>query len=235
MEQLRNEATYRQLLVQGALAVLLPTEELRNPCVRTLVADVIADMILGTGVGGKASEGWLIFDGIAKAIDSWKAKVETRMSGAELETDTRSRLEKYGLVSSKEKHQSRGTGGSRGPISVSAAFWRIVQCCYMTFMTIRFVLLGLLAAASTAPPRDLPAVKRVTKSDYATPPIAAGVEAPSAAGKRPILTYSIFEVLSQLLELPSRTPWTHGLISLVQWHLVGGVLQVGATNGILDR
>ena len=228
VEQLRNEAAYRQLLVGGVLAILLPTEDLRNPCLRTLVTDVIADMILGTGVGGKASEAWLIYDGLVKVLERGRPRAVIRTSGVGLETDTRSQLERFGLVVSKEKKAR-----TNAYKAWSGAFWRIAQYCYMTFVAMRFALFGLLAASS-APRRDEAAVKKVTKGDGSTAPIAAGVEAPPSAGKRPLLTYSIFGVLSQLLELPRRMPWTHGFINLVQWQLTYGVLQVGATNGLLD-
>ena len=232
VEQLRNEAAYRQLLVQGVLAVLLPTEDLRNPCLRTLVADVVADMILGTGVAGKASEGWLLYDGIAKMMKSGKTKVENKTSGSQVEMGTRSRLEKFGLVSSKERKQT-GSEIEKGRSStISETFWRVIQYCYMTFMTIRFVLLGVLAASS-APSRAQATMQKTAETYHVTSPIVAGVEPPSA-GKRPVLSFSIFALVSQLLELPCRMPWMYGLISLGQWHLVSGVLGIGAANGILD-
>ena len=235
MEQLRNEAAYRQLLVQGVLAVLLPTEDLRNPCLRTLVADVMADMILGTGVAGKASEGWLLYDGIAKLIKSGKTKVEmkTSGSGSKVEVGTRSRLEKFGLVSSKQRKQKGSELENGRSSTISETLWRVIQYCYMTFMTIRFVLLGVLAASS-APCRAQAAVQKTAETYHVTSPIVAGVEAPSAAGKRPVLSFSIFALVSQVLELPCRMPWTYGLISLGQWHLVSGVLGIGAANGILN-
>lgn len=240
VEQLRNEAAYRQLLVQGVLAVLLPTEDLRNPCLRTLVADVMADTILGNGIGGKASEGWLLYDGIIKLVENGKSKAETTARGAGPGTDTRSRLEGFGLVPPKEGDRDGSNNVIRVGIwsTLSDAFWRIAQYCYITLVAIRFFLLGLFAAAS-APPRDRSATdnRMMNKSHYVALPIAASVEAPSsAAGQRPVLTFSILGLVSQLLELPCRMPWTYGLFSLVQWHLVSGVLlQVGATNGILDK
>ena len=50
-EQSANETLYFQLLVQGVLAVLLPTEDLENDCLRTLVGDGIADLV-EDGVSG---------------------------------------------------------------------------------------------------------------------------------------------------------------------------------------
>ncbi|RYZ32624.1 MAG: hypothetical protein EOP01_00570, partial [Propionibacteriaceae bacterium] len=58
VEQRENESAWRQLLVQGVLAVLLPTEDLENGCLRALVAEIFAEMILGNGISGKACESW---------------------------------------------------------------------------------------------------------------------------------------------------------------------------------
>ncbi|KAI9864950.1 MAG: hypothetical protein M1830_006072, partial [Pleopsidium flavum] len=49
----QNEAAYCQLLVQGVLAVLLPPEDLENACLRTLVTDILGELILRNGIGGK--------------------------------------------------------------------------------------------------------------------------------------------------------------------------------------
>ena len=62
LEQARNEESWRQLLVQGVLAVLLPTEDLENGCLRALVAEIFSDMILGNGVSGKACKPWLLWE-----------------------------------------------------------------------------------------------------------------------------------------------------------------------------
>lgn len=156
-EQAKNEAAYRQLLVLGVLAVLLPAEDLRNPCLRTLVADVVADTILGNGIGGKACEGWVIWEGIAKLVDNVKAQMSPRTIGpAEIAAGSRSRLEKFGLLSESGQHARRGEGMERQRRSVkkrqhamSKAFWRILQYAYLALTTIRFIALGLVAASTS--------------------------------------------------------------------------------------
>ncbi|TLS26914.1 hypothetical protein PpBr36_05223 [Pyricularia pennisetigena] len=55
-----NEAAYRHLLVQGVLAVLLPTEDLENPCLTALVGQIISELIIGGVVAKKASEPWML-------------------------------------------------------------------------------------------------------------------------------------------------------------------------------
>jgi hypothetical protein len=65
-QQKENEAAYRQLLVQGVLAILLPTEDLENDCLTAIVGQVFSEMIIGGAIGGKASEPWLLWEGITK-------------------------------------------------------------------------------------------------------------------------------------------------------------------------
>ena len=233
-EEAKNEAIYRQLLVQGVLAVILPTEDLRNPCLRTLVADALADMILGNGVAGKACEGWMMWEGITKTIESARAQMKPKAAEAEIKVDTRSRLEKSGLLGEKDGRRD-ANGGTRGRrLVVVEAFWRAVQYVYVTFAAIRFVVLGLVAASS-APSRTRSRARPTVKDDYEASPMASSRKAPAEEGRRPILCYSVFGLVSQLLDLPSRMPWTSGLLSLVQYHLIGGVMRVGETDGLLDK
>ncbi|EDO04496.1 hypothetical protein SS1G_06979 [Sclerotinia sclerotiorum 1980 UF-70] len=63
--QSNNEAAYRQLIINGLLAVLLPTEDLENDCLTSLVSQIFSEMILGNGIGGKACEPWLLWEAFA--------------------------------------------------------------------------------------------------------------------------------------------------------------------------
>ncbi len=227
-EQSGHEAEYRQLLAQGALAVLLPTEDLENACLRTLVADVIGEAILGNAVGGKVCEGWFIWTSIAKIIEAVKARMEPEDTTKDIEIGSRSRLEQYGLLSSgKAENTSPHRRAGKGS-AVSTALWRILQCGYLTFVAIRFVMLGLVAASST-PRRYVPSSTHPSGVHGA--PIATTVQPP-----RPILSFAIFDLVSTLLDLPLRMPWLSGSLSLVQHHLLTGAFRpVGATDGLLDR
>ncbi|MCJ1389525.1 hypothetical protein MMC18_002382 [Xylographa bjoerkii] len=227
-EQSRNEEAYRQLLVQGALAVLLPTEDLGNACLRTLVADVIGEMILGNGIGGKACEGWFIWEGITKLAESVKARVERKDTGEELETNTRSRLEKFGLLS-----ETNGTPPERMKTNRSAAaseaFWRILQSGYLAFLAMRFIILGFVAAYSR-PPHPL------TSSRHGKDEGAAGARTAAAlSSSRPLLGFRIFPLISLLLDLSQRHPWFVGWVCLVQHHLVRRPLSLGADGGLVDN
>lgn len=226
---------YRQLLVQGALAVLLPTEDLENNFLRTLVADVIGETIIGNSVGGKATEGWFIWGNIIKIVHVVKARVETEASDQEeMETESRSRLEKYGLLSEK------------GPKSTKQAirwmdsrlFRQMVQYLYLTFLIIRFLVLGLvLGLVATYTPSaqssDSSSKSRLVQGMEETRPMTKPMEAPKNA--RPILDFKVFSLVSVVLNMPGRMPWLTGSLSLLQHQLINGPLRVGGTNGLLNQ
>ena len=224
-EQHEHEAEYRQLLVQGALAVLLPTEDLENACLRTLVADVIADSILGNSIGGKVCEGWFIWAGITKLIDVVKERIEPKARGEQIEVDTRSRLEKFGLLS--EKGENRQVGEDDRRSALSSAFWRILQYGFMTFMTIRFVMLGFITAYSR-PMRSTWTWKTAGSSE-AWPMDERG------EGPRPMLSFKILSMMPVLFDLRSRMPWLSGSLAMLQHQLIHGPLGLAATDGILDQ
>ena len=223
-EQSRSEEAYRQLLVQGALAVLLPTEDLGNACLRTLVADVIGDLILGNGVGGKACEAWVIWEGITKLVESVKARVERNATGEEIEANTRSRLEKFGLVSETNGKAHEHMKINRST-AASEAFWRILQYGYLAFLVMRFTILGFFAAY-THPSRPL------TSSPHGRDEGARTVAALSTS--RPLLGFRIFSLISLLLDLSHRAPWFVGWLCLVRHHLVRRPLHLGADGGLID-
>lgn len=231
-EQGDNETKYRQLLVQGALAVLLPTEDLDNACLRTIVADVIADSILGNSIGGRACEGWYIWAGITRFLDMVKARIEPQATGQELEVGTRSRLEKFGLLAEKNQSQQRGESLSNQSRkrTFSSNVWRILQYFYMALTTVRFVVVGF-AMAYSQPSRLSTRPK--------TPSLAEGSQSvwkgEPASQPGPIVGFGVFALASALLDLPSRMPWVSGSVALLQHHLIHGPFRVGATGGILDQ
>ncbi len=225
-QQEENEAAYRQLLVQGALAVLLPTDEVKNACVRTIVADVIAEKILGSILGGKACEGRFIWNGIIKTVQMINARQGAEATG---EAERKSQLEKFGLLS--EGGQSRtGDGPSSHQSMSSKVFWQILRYGYLMFCTLRFMIFGLIAASSRTP-RASSAPVAVKGLD--SPPITKTMQPRKIS--RPILEFKIFPLISVLFNLPLRMPWLSGCASLLQHQLIHGPLKVGATDGLIDQ
>lgn len=224
-EQTDHETQYRQLLVQSALATLLPTEDLENACLRTLVADVVAEAILGNAIGGKLSEGYFIWGSISKIIAIVKARTEPKSTGKDIEVDTRSRLEKFGLLSERSKATRPPRDSYRS--TVLSAFWRVVQYVCLAFVAIHFIIQGFMAASGR------PRRSSSTSSTTASSPIARPFHTKQAP--RPLVRFKIFSLISSILDVPLRAPWLSGSLSLLQYHLVHGPLTLGGTDGMIDQ
>lgn len=227
-EQLANEAAYRQLLVQGALAVLLPTEELQNVCVRILIADVIGETVLGGLIGGKACEGPFIWNSIIKTVEMIQSRLQPRARGEDHEIDRRSRLEKFGLL--PEDGPSRTAASPPHQSVVSKAFWQVLQYGYLTILVLWFTIGGLIAASSR---RSASSAAGAVQGMH-SPPISTAGEPPNRL-RRPVLHFRIFPLTSVLLNLPRRMPWLSGFFSLVQHQLIDGPLKVGVQDGLIDQ
>ena len=235
--QAQNETVYRQLLVQGALAVLLPTEDLQNACLRTLVSDIVADLILGQGISGKACEGWFLHETCIKIVAVIKSRIEPKTKGEEVEQSSRSRLEKFGLLSPKDG-DSQPHLSTNDQSLILALFWRVLQFAYLFFLLIRFVAVGLNRARSLS--------LRGHSLQPSTPsPIAKSEGSPSTLSKswstlpsppqRPILDYRFFALCSTLLDLSTHMPWLTGLLSLCKYGLLRGSGRLGAADSLLER
>ena len=228
-EQAKNEADYRQLLAQGALAVLLPSEDLENACLRTLVADVIAGPILGNSLSGKVCEGWFIWASITRFLEAIQAKVKPKATGREIEADTRSRLEKFGLLTETVEKMGRDIDKKRS--TFSSAFWFILQYIYLGCISVRFVILGLFAAHAQPSRSSL----RLKVSRPANVSPTTSFLQPDLK-PRPVVCFRIFPLISDLVDLPHRMPWLYGTLTLIRHHLTQGMFgKVGGTDGILDQ
>jgi hypothetical protein len=237
-EQVQNEAIYRQLLVQGALAVLLPTEDLENASLRTLVGDIVADLILGQAVAEKVCEGWFLHEAITKVVDIIRARIEPKASGEELHQDTRSRLEQFGLLSNKATEVPRYSSENRQS-RPSAMFWQAMQWIFMGSIFVRFVLVGMFQS------RRLPA-RFVHIPSNASSPIRTKTASGRSVASHPtptdddpsprsVLTYRVFGFISTLLDLSARMPWLASSFAFVENELSLGPGRLGSTNSILDK
>lgn len=238
IEQQQNEAAYFRLMAQGVLAVLLPPEELESACFRTLVTDFFGEVILGRGIGRVACEGWFIWKGITKIAETLRRRLAPKITGEEIVNDTRSRLEKVGLLSTNEESDAdKAAQVSVLPLWFSTIIWRILQFGYLAFIAMRFITLGLYTATSR-PSRSSTSANPFNGSTNPSPTVKPG-EAPTLesprGSKRPIVTMRIWSLAWNLADLADRMPWLTGSLSFLQYQLLAGVGRVGATDGLLDR
>jgi hypothetical protein len=248
LEQELNEEAWRQLLVQGVLAVLLPTEDLENGCLRALVAEIFAEMILGNGLSKKACEPWLLWDAITTVLEVTQPRTRVRqhtVESAHSPTTVNNRLEQFGLLSrSKEmgddSHRfNLRSQGLAAFLSASGLFWTVVQYMFLAFTAVRAVIYTL-ATSSTLPSRSktwLSPNEAERQGHLASNPLARS-ETSSASpsdDQRPILSMAVWSMVGHLIEVETRMPWLSGLLALLQHGALAGPGRVGNTDGALDR
>ncbi|KAJ5122073.1 hypothetical protein N7448_003204 [Penicillium atrosanguineum] len=229
--QSENEAAYRKLLASGILAVLLPTEDLENSSLRTLVGDILSDLILGNQVSGKICEGVFFWEVITKLATVARQRKDG-VNKAESTNDTPpSRLEQFGLLGQDDSTTHQPTQSQ-----LTVWIWNVLQSVYLGYVALRFIATGLFRVASNPGPGSshgagvsFPAATPGSKKE--------GVESSSygITGKRPVVDYRVFSMASTLFDISQRMPWLSGLVSLSQHLILAGPGRVGDTDGVLDR
>jgi hypothetical protein len=247
VEQRENESAWRQLLVQGTLTVLLPTEDLENGCLRALVAEIFAEMILGNGISSKACEGWLLWEGItsiAKVLDTACPEEEYSASTDTSPEQSMTRLERYGLLSTARNEtpefpsQPTASGYyNKTEIQfLRALFWTAAHYIYLASTAVRAVILMLVASPSF-PSRSVISEQSLVDARGQSQPVSPKTQEVrrTLGSKRPIVSMRLWSCMAQFVDLSVRMPWLSGSISLLHWGLLAGPGKVGDTDGILDR
>ena len=230
-QQKENEAVYRQLLVQGVLAILLPTEDLENDCLTAIVGQIFSEMIMGGAIGGKASEPWLLWEGFTKVTEVIQEKLHNK-SSAQVghNRSPSSSADPANIVIS-----GRSSKGWRIGQSIQNAFWLVLQYIFLTLTAARFLVVTV-ASSTHLPSRVAPAMKLT-----GSVPLEGEAESPRLARsrvyptKQPILKMKIWSCAAALIDLGIRMPWLSASISMLQWVAVTGPGEVGNTDGVVDK
>lgn len=232
-QQRNNETLYRQMLVQGVLAVLLPTEDLDNDCLTTLVGQIFSEMILGNGVGGKASEPWLLWEGVMKIAEVVKAQLPDSKANNRISKSSDS-------VDTSPSNVTENNPKKRGLVGfpVQKIVWLVLQYAFVGFTAFR-VLISTLANASSLPSRiaatkstALIIPKNSSEPKFLSQPMASNIRVPN---KRPIIKMKIWSTVSHLLDLDFRMPWLSAIISMLQWSSIAGPGGLGNTDKMFDK
>lgn len=218
--QAQNEAVYRQLLVQGVLAVLLPTEDLENPCLRALVGDVGADLGLGNAVG-KGCKAETIWGIVAVVFEAVGKKMEGSGSG--------------GANNRGGEGEEKGPQRRRKQSRFTSMIWSILQGLYSGYLVLTFIILGLHRAYSQQrkEKRAFTSSLSIINDNGKTDP-SQDLPLQGRKKRRPVLGYACFELVAELLDLRARMPWVCAMGGLGRYWLVEGVGGVGDDGGVLD-
>lgn len=230
--QQQNESAYRQLLVHGTLAVLLPTEDLQSGPLRALVGDIIADLIVGQALAGKVCEGWFLHEAITRVCAVLSDKVQRRAMGSEVRDDAKNRLEKFGLLSSESKFQNDHSS-ENDQSKIAAWFWRIMQYGYLAYLFLRYILKEFQVIRQKPPRQHSGRVSELS-------PVFSEVShmqnrSPDDLSPRPVLKFGLSSLMSTLLKMDDRMPWLASMLSYWQQVLLYGTGQIGGLNSTLDR
>ncbi|KAB8297216.1 hypothetical protein EYC80_002587 [Monilinia laxa] len=229
--QSNNEAAYRQLIVHGLLAVLLPTEDLENDCLTSLIGQIFSEMILGNGVGGKACEPWLLWEGIMKIAEAIQARLPK--SKAEVQVD-RSNYEitRPNVLGIK----AIGTKTSNLGKSMQKTFWLVLQYLFLAFAAVRIIIIAV--ATSSSLPSRIPPMRKPTGLSLPNEDSEPPMNLPWTRAqplKRPILKMKLWSCVSTLLDMDTRMPWLSATLSLLQWGTITGPGKIGDTDGMIDK
>lgn len=233
---MENEAVYRQLLIQGVVAVLLPTEDLENDCLTTLVGQIFSQMILGGGIGEKASQPWLLWDGITKLTELIQDKLPKSQAHVRLDRSNSSSMTSVKLTITGRSAKSWKIGRS-----IQKTFWLVLQYAFLVLIAARFLIAGLLAS-SALPPR-MASAEKITSSTESrnsvetrnpTHPQTMPMDR-SSFFKQPILQMKIWTCAASLIDIHARMPWLSATLSMLQWGAIAGPGEVGSTDGIIDK
>lgn len=248
--QRSNEMIWRQLLVEGLLNNLLPPEDLQNPCLKVLVNEIFAELIVGNVLCNKVSEGWFIWDVTAKAIQA------SRPSGTSVPDSPKpkksARLDQFGLLPDAASTRKPDRAKQQRIRSIYAIIinigWEALRIVWLVYVSMR----GLVLAFSNAiylPPRSSDTKSRLQgSSGIASSPstsFTASAEAECSADvvqdsalkqdRIAVLDMSVWQVPVHILGLDLSMPWLIGVVSLVKHYILQGPGRVGSLDARLDR
>lgn len=224
--QEKNESAYRQLLVQGVLTLLLPTEDLENECLTSLFSQILSELVLGKSIAAKASEPWLIWEGITKLAEVLKSYISGSNPEAFVKRPT-----------SNASHSAPNQVASRQKIyirihkSLEKMFLLLLHYSFLIFITVRHFINTCVAS------RALPYRSRSSFSvlDCHKSHSEQNSQLPQLSLKKPILTMKFWTCCAKLLDLETRMPWVKASLSMLQWAALTGPGKVGMTDGMIDK
>ncbi|KAL2259465.1 hypothetical protein VTK26DRAFT_6847 [Humicola hyalothermophila] len=214
--QAENETAYRQLLVHAVLAILLPTEDLENGCLTTLVGQILSELIIGNAVANRLSEPWLIWE-----LFIILSKTISRQTSPKAEEEPRG------------KPDSTSPAGRKG-FSAQALFWTAVQWCFLAVSFIR-VAFAILMVSGSLPPRTSGGTGNHNETLGEVEKASSPSERDTQPSKTPLLAFRCWSAISNLIEMDMRMPWLSGALSMLQWVALTGPGQIARVDGKLDR
>ncbi|KAM0360946.1 hypothetical protein ACHAP4_003040 [Fusarium culmorum] len=213
----------KHITFQGILAILLPTEDLENPCLTSLVEQIFSELIIGNIIANKASQPWMLYEGICITARVLRQKKDEGPSPVGTQKET-----------SESKLEVKGRRAWSVRSSVRSIFLGVIQLGMVVVASLRFISTALVMASSL-PARTTPIdEKEVLLGQDKHSSVSSSHES-SDYIKAPILSCRVWTCLGNLLELSLRMPWLDGFLSLLQYGAVNGPGRIAGHDGPVDR
>lgn len=241
-EQESNEIAWSQLLVSRILPLVLPPEDLQNPCLNVLVSEIFSEIIVHSAICGRGSEAWVIWEGVTKLIRSLRPAESTDSPLADDTVPLINGPDQPGLLSSAETRQ-RGDLRNAQPGRmnfIAQSFWAVLHLVSLSWSLLRTLAKALMHESSI--PARSSRGERLQTSDKVSVTAHDTDSRPNPQhfpdrldAKRPVVSMEVWSCISRLTSLEHRMPWTFGFLSLLQWLSLHGRGKVCQANGALDR
>ncbi|RGP64646.1 hypothetical protein FLONG3_9476, partial [Fusarium longipes] len=204
------------------LAILLPTEDLENPCLTSLVEQIFSELIIGNIIANKASQPWMLYEGICITAKVLRQKKDQGPTPAGTPKES---------FEPKLEVKGRRTWSVRS--SVRSFFLGVIQLGMIVVASLRFITTALVMASSL-PTRTTPLDEKEALPDKDKHSGISSSPESSDYIKAPILSCRLWTCLGNLLELSLRMPWLDGLLSLLQYGAVNGPGRIAGHDGPVD-
>ena len=238
-KQRENETAWCLLLTHRILPLVLPSEDLQNPCLNAFVSEVLAGIVLQGGICGKASEPWLLWEGVTKLLRTLQPARQPPVVDTQAPI---SRLEQFGLLASGPDPVADDHLGHKGGRfhRVSRVFWSLVQLAVLSWILLRSFVTSLMQAKSMPERKDGSSVRQTPGKpskalDETSDTVNSAGVLIEESQLRPIISMKIWDCINQVIGLEQRMPWLSGILSLIQWVSLVGPGRICCTNSRLDR
>lgn len=202
--------------MEGVLSILLPTEDLENPCLTGLVSQILSELIIGNLFINKASQPWLLLESIC---------IVSRVLG-EKKTQAKQR------IVSRSHQQNTPASQNTTTWSIQGILFTMFQLGILIFSSIQ-VLIKTIVMSSSLPSRfTTHIVSKVGVGSVSSDDEATDV---TSDDKVAVLDFKLWTCIGNLIDLSSRMPWLSGFLSLLQHQAIHGPGRVAQLDTRIDR
>lgn len=198
-------------------------------------------MIVHNAICGKASEAWLIWEGVTRLIRTLRPDCNPQKS-ADDNPSTINKLEQFGLLSSPkitDKQELRRARGGRLDL-IAQVFWTTLQVMMTLWLLLRSLAIALMHASSI-PARPCRVGKAATLDKVRVSAVVPDSRPNpqhtilTSSEKRPVVKMHVWTCISRFTAIERRMPWLSGILCLIQWLSLYGPVGLCRTNSTLDR